>query len=230
MEIYGFISFASHFYNNFCTTGDTERAKKWLDLKVGEGEENSPLFVFEKCLKEMLDTSNSYPYRKKAYDVSTLLYNCYEEISNVYIMAKYISGMAYADRFTRRDAPVPVELPIFTDKYDRPQAPEECGLYLVGDVKANPLTFDLLYCVKVGRSSNLNKRMNQYYTENPLPWFADFLEASDDIYVSMEHNCHQMLKSVAYARAGKTNEWFFVDRATYLEICEKGFHYFFNFK
>lgn len=189
-----------------------------------------PLDFFNACLKEMLDTTNPYSYRNKAYEALSALYDWYEEIREVYVMPEYVSGMRFVDRVVRRDYVPEPELPVFTDEYDHPTPLDESGLYLIGDVKANPYTGKMLYIIKVGRSKNLEKRINQYYTENPLPWFADFLEADVDNYISMERDCHAMLKRVAYAKADRTDEWFFVDKDTYLEICEKGFHYFFTYK
>lgn len=122
----------------------------------------------------------------------------------------------------------PTELGFFKDAYNHHEAPEECGLYLIGSTYFDPITHAEYYWIKVGMSLCLTKRLQSYATENPMYWLADTLTVGDDVVRPMERDCHVMLSDVAIARAKDTKEWFMVDRETYFEICSKGFNYFFD--
>lgn len=101
-------------------------------------------------------------------------------------------------------------------------APDDSGLYFIGETHFNPITDQKYYCVKIGRASNIANRMKQYNTHNPMLWRIDY--AIDE--ENFEAYYQSMLTHVALARCSHNAEWFFVDKVTYLEMCAKGFHYF----
>lgn len=122
-------------------------------------------------------------------------------------------------------------LAVFDDGYDLPEVLDCPGLYLVGSVYIDPHTKKIFYWIKVGMSAtSLAKRLKGYRSENPMIWIADYMYVDLDNVYEMEHDCHIALSDVAYGIARNTEEWFIVDEDTYFEICEKGFHYFYDYK
>ena len=106
-------------------------------------------------------------------------------------------------------------------------APEYCGLYLVGETHFNPTNMDLFYCVKVGKAINIKKRLNDYNTHCPMLYRIDFKRYDTERLAFQGESYYQeKLKKVAIASNNHNQEWVFVDRETYLEICKKGFRYF----
>ena len=105
-------------------------------------------------------------------------------------------------------------------------APHEMGLYLVAETGVNPYTNKICYAVKVGKSNSISERMRQYNTCAPFCWRVDYL-VGHDAYVS-EHNYHAKLHCISKGICPHNDEWFYVDRITYLKICEKGFKFFEN--
>lgn len=97
----------------------------------------------------------------------------------------------------------------------------EAGLYFIGETHFNPITHEEFYWVKIGKSTNLKKRMNQYNTCCPMLWRIDTSFDYDK-----EEYYHNRLYRECVATCNHNEEWFMVDRETYLEMCEKGFAYF----
>ena len=104
------------------------------------------------------------------------------------------------------------------------EAKEELGLYLVGSTFFNPHTKEEFYWIKVGKSTNIAKRMKNYATHNPMLWKQSFYycETKEEMD-RKEHYCHKMLENVDLAH---TTEWFQVSRETYLEICDTEWNFF----
>ena len=106
-------------------------------------------------------------------------------------------------------------------------APEYCGLYLVGETHFNPTNMDLFYCVKVGKAVNIKKRLDSYNTHCPMLYRIDFKQYNTEMLAYQAESYYQeKLKKVAIASNNHNQEWVFVDRETYLKICKKGFSYF----
>ena len=121
-------------------------------------------------------------------------------------------------------------LPYYEDGYIKKEISEDCGVYLVGSTHFDPLTGKRYFWIKVGMASNLRKRLNGYRSENPMLFIADLMEVDyADVY-EIERSCHIMLSDVAKAQAKGTDEWFLVDRKTYMNICQQGFDFFFTKK
>lgn len=103
------------------------------------------------------------------------------------------------------------------------------GIYLLGQTIFNPITSARFYLIKVGLSSDLDKRMKDYRTTNPLVFHIDFKVLAGvygkDLY-SIEKKCHTKLRDICLYEMEDAREWFIVDRKTYLDICKKGCAWF----
>lgn len=109
----------------------------------------------------------------------------------------------------------------------RLSAPSNPGVYLVGNTLFNPHTHEEIYLVKIGRSSNLKSRMKTYQTDNPGMFHIAFLKAkSNDHSKQLETVLHNLLWHYCEATVHGCNEWFKVNRDTYLSICEEKFDFF----
>lgn len=108
----------------------------------------------------------------------------------------------------------------FDDKINY-NTPKMKGLYFVGETHFNPLTDEKYYWVKIGKAANLAERMRTYNTHNPMLFRIDYSSEYEK-----EEYYHVKLIEKAIARCNHNEEWFLVDRETYLGMCEKGFSYF----
>lgn len=102
--------------------------------------------------------------------------------------------------------------------------PKVCGLYFLGQCFFNPYTDEKHYCVKIGLSTNIEKRMKAYKTHTSMIWNIDFKRVSECVVAQRESDYQFKIREKATDVFG--TEWFEVDRQTYLEMCEKGFNYF----
>jgi hypothetical protein len=121
------------------------------------------------------------------------------------------------------------QMPIFEDGYAEHRAcpHNDSGLYLIGTTTFNPYTDEKYYWIKVGVSTNLKNRIRQYKPRNPAVFVIDTeLMDRSEIY-GAEKYCQCWLMENAIAKAKESEEWFLVNRKTYLEINEKGFKFFF---
>ena len=75
--------------------------------------------------------------------------------------------------------------------------------------------------VKIGKSTNLPKRMDGYNSMNPLLWRCGFSKEYDK-----ETYYHSLIREKSIARCKGSKEWFIVSEETYYEMCAKGFSYF----
>lgn len=100
----------------------------------------------------------------------------------------------------------------------------DSGLYFIGMCGFNPITEERYYLVKVGESENVKKRIKQYLGMNPMIYNnGNILPLPNESYIrrgEMENNCHEFLSKVSYAKAANANEWFYVTKEKYLELCE----------
>lgn len=101
----------------------------------------------------------------------------------------------------------------------------DMGCYFVGMVAFNPITETSYYLVKVGFATDISRRIKQYANTNPMVYHNDCVLCIDDMdeagYRDGEHNCHLYLARHAIGRAQNSNEWFYVSKETYLEMCEQ---------
>jgi hypothetical protein len=103
-------------------------------------------------------------------------------------------------------------------------APKVSGLYFFGMVQANPHTGKLYYWVKIGKSKNLAERVRAYGTYSPMPFVIGYMATNN--YDYLEHYYQRQIQSKAICLGQNSNEWWMVDRETYLAMCEKNFDYF----
>ena len=87
------------------------------------------------------------------------------------------------------------------------------GLYFIGMIGINP-DGRKYYLVKVGSSENVKNRLRQYATYNPMLYIGGIVLGDG------EDNAHNYLANRAIALAQNAREWFYVDEATYFELCE----------
>ena len=104
--------------------------------------------------------------------------------------------------------------------------PETSGLYLIGEITYNPEKDQLLYGIKVGKGSNLKKRIASYKTCGSTPYLCDYLIVPERDLNRAESMFHCALHGLCVALNGHNEEWFFFNKETYLEITSKGFAYF----
>lgn len=100
------------------------------------------------------------------------------------------------------------------------------GIYLIGSTYFNPYTDEKFYWIKVGKTTDLAKRMKQYATHNPMLWKNSFLQINSKDLQNAEKLCQRCLKDHSNIVAENTNEWYSVSKQLYLEICENGFTWF----
>ena len=93
------------------------------------------------------------------------------------------------------------------------------GLYFIGCVGYNPVTDEYQYCVKIGKSSDIGNRLKQHSGSNPLLYHGNAsLRINGNLHLA-ETNCHKFLDRHAIGMPTGTNEWWFVDKVTYMKMC-----------
>lgn len=118
-----------------------------------------------------------------------------------------------------------------TSKIERPkeatnEVPNCSGVYLVGSTYFNPITDEKFYWIKVGKSVQLNNRMKQYATHNPMLWKNSFWPLPKERISLAENACQNVLETIGIEVAENTDEWYRVSRKDYLTICQQGFDFF----
>lgn len=125
----------------------------------------------------------------------------------------------------------------------RESVPKTGGLYLIGNTIFNPLSNEQFFLIKIGMSTNLYDRMKGYSTDNPMLFHIGYkliINDTDSAHLprykarnvysqkikAIEEQYHQQMKALNFCRHEYADEWFMVDKETYLEICEKKFAYF----
>ena len=103
-------------------------------------------------------------------------------------------------------------------------APNTCGLYFIGNVTCNPHTLEPQYWVKIGRSKQtIRDRLKTYDTYSPSIYHIDYKITRA---MEQENSYRDILRLISFGRSERNNEWFLVDRETYLAMSEYGFKYF----
>lgn len=130
------------------------------------------------------------------------------------------------DKYTVKDTIIDksLELPIL----EMPVAKSDedfGGLYFLGMIGINPQN-KIYYLVKIGLAKNIKKRLHNYYGYNPMLFHNNYsLKIEDETARALaEENCHRYLTSKAYAKAQDADEWYYVDKDTYFELCETFSH------
>lgn len=204
--------FAEHFYS---FTDAMKHPKEVAEVYELLYSNLDPCELFIDSFDAAIDATVTRQYRTKYIQSCALLYLISTEVQQKF---EYNANeIVYTKRFVLRGA----AKFSFDDgiNYD---TPEEDGLYFIGETHFNPYTHEEFYWVKIGMSTKLNRRMKEYDTHNPMLWRIDYKIGS----VAKEHIYHQRLAQKAIAKCNHNDEWFLVDRNTYLAMCEKGFSYF----
>lgn len=170
--------------------------------------------------------------RREIYLDMVCLYRNSEEVKKRW--EHHPSRRLYVDRFVRciRIRSLPKKKS--TTRKDRAfddginyETPHHRGLYFIGQTAFNPYTREGYYWVKIGRGANLANRMSNYNTCCPMLYRIDYQLINDEDKCKIaEGYYHDLLAKKSIATCNHNNEWFLVDRETYLEMCEKGFSYF----
>lgn len=174
-----------------------------------------PYELFIDSFEAAIDATVARQHRTKYIQSCALLYLISPKVQQKF--EYHANEVMYTKRFILRGS----AKPSFNDgiNYD---TPEEDGLYFIGETHFNPYTREEFYWVKIGMSTKLNRRMKEYDTHNPMLWRIDYKIGS----AAEERIYHQQLGQKAIAKCNHNDEWFLVDRNTYLAMCEKGFSYF----
>ena len=150
--------------------------------------------------------------------------NNYDKMLEIYKKSEFIRERwtftpmgNYVNRFTKKKI----------TKRQNKVITHTCGLYMVGSVYLNPYTKEEYYWIKVGQSKDIESRILDYKTHNPMIWLNDTCEIGIEFLDKMEKLCHRQLKAVSTEVAENTKEWFLVSRETYLAICEKSWDWFY---
>lgn len=114
----------------------------------------------------------------------------------------------------------------FQTKYSLSESwPDNSGVYLLAQIVSVPTRpEDKYYIIKVGKSVNLNQRINSYKGMNPFAICIDIQQTSSREVNATEIKYHQLLNK-KYYRQGNT-EWFIVPEEDYEKILKKGFDAF----
>ena len=168
------------------------------------------------CFLTMIDSIKAVDWctKPKIFQNALNVYNSMEILQETFDYFPH--ERQYARRFLRKG----VYKEAFEDGIDY-YAPKEKGLYFIGEVHYDPITEDKFYWVKIGKATDLNNRMKNYNTHNPMLYRFGFSDEYDK-----EEDYHIKLMEKAIAKCNHNDEWFLVDRNTYLEMSEKGFNYF----
>lgn len=103
--------------------------------------------------------------------------------------------------------------------------PNSKGLYLIGNITFNHDTNNKEYWIKVGHSTDLRSRMNQYYTHNPSFIQLDYYIFNDINRIKVtEEICHFALNQIAFGRINE--EWFLISEQDFNDVQKEKFSWF----
>lgn len=178
----------------------------------------------ELCYNNLISATNSID--RRAFFVNCLsLYKKSPSVKEHW--AYHPSAHQYKDRFCKRRIPLTKKKKIqnkrvddYDDRIDY-SVPEGRGLYFIGGTRYDRDLQKVIHVVKIGKSTNLPKRMDGYNSMNPLLWRCGFSKEYDK-----ETYYHSLLKEKSIARCKGSKEWFIVSEEIYYEMCAKGFSYF----
>lgn len=162
------------------------------------------------------------------YNIAVELYDTFpilQEIWNYFPNEYYIR-----DRFRKKENSITKKENSSTSFEEKspveiPKEEKINALYLVGNTNFNPFTKEEFYWIKVGKTTDLYKRMKSYATHNPMLWKADYKIVFNEYLNANEQICHFILKEYG-TQDTNSQEWYQVSREVYLEICTKGFSFF----
>lgn len=98
---------------------------------------------------------------------------------------------------------------------DTSKIPYCSGLYFIGMIGTNPDGHSY-YLVKVGSADDVQKRLRQYATYNPMIYIGGICPSTRH---TSEETAHEYLAERAIALAQNSTEWFYVTEEMYYELC-----------
>lgn len=94
------------------------------------------------------------------------------------------------------------------------------GVYFIGIMAFDPQG-NKYYLVKVGSANDCEKRINQYFTYNPIIYTNNtYLHVSIENINLAEANCQAYLSQFADGIARGTHEWFHMSETNYFLMCD----------
>lgn len=113
--------------------------------------------------------------------------------------------------------------------YSKAKMPEDLpnkpGLYLMAQIAADPLNpTELIYCIKIGKSKNIKKRVQSYLTMAPLNACISVYGSSWIDIDKEEKDWHTRMEKFFPRVNGEKSEWFFVPAADYYGFIKNGFN------
>ena len=149
--------------------------------------------------KIAVELYNTFPFLKK-------IWNYYPE--EHFIRDRFQKKTYSKEKVTSKDEIPPVTIP---------NKEKVTALYLIGNTNFNPFTKEEFYWIKVGKTTDLKKRMKAYATHNPMLWKADYKQMPNKCLHSCEQICHYILNKYG-EQDENSNEWFEVSRG-FKHIC-----------
>ena len=102
--------------------------------------------------------------------------------------------------------------------------PEKPGIYLMAQIAANPLDpSDLYYCIKIGKSKNLKRRVLSYATTAPFNRCVAAYVCPEFRLIEEEQKWHRELEKCFPRTNGEKSEWFFVPAIDYYGFLKNNF-------
>lgn len=127
---------------------------------------------------------------------------------------------------------IEAKLEVFHDGYYSKEHRHDQGLYLIGSTNFNPYDEnEKLYLIKVGYTTDIQRRMKEYDTTNPMYFKADIKVLNNDTIEDLrdkEKHCHKILRSKALSKCERNDEWFLMSEEMYKKICKDKFDFFFD--
>lgn len=214
-----------------------------LTLKLTLDELENINFLQMHCSKYMVqifeaifEDINNYSSGSSRNRRANICYDIYKNFTSVQKKYHYVSAFHIKDRYIKNTEEEKVsykkesyekkELSCYYSETDKREFyyPERfnniTGLYFLGMVNTNPITNETFYWVKIGYAKNILSRMRNYNTHCPMLWHIDYTDNENEFYY------HAQLTHYAINRCNHNDEWFMVDKITYLQMCEKGFEFF----
>ena len=165
--------------------------------------------------------ANTTASRRYHAELAIELMEKYPELNEYY---EYCPERArWENRFVKREI-AHISIPNFEadTEYNFMNSDEHfSGLYWNGCVGYNPIVENPIFNGKVGRATDIAKRMNQYCTHNPMFWHNGCSLRIDDPQRLRfaEASAHEFLSKVAIRLCPNTAEWYEFDRRTYMALC-----------
>lgn len=165
-------------------------------------------------------------WQEDGIDATNIIVLVFERSLSQYAKKKFREDNYFIDKSGLHiPNPNPIEVLPVIDMACAKSNTTKMGCYFVGMVGMNPITQENYYLVKVGFATDISRRIKQYANTNPMLYHNNCVLCIDGMdeagYRDGEHNSHLYLARHAIGRAQNSNEWFYVSKETYLQMCEQ---------